>query len=109
MSYGLAIYRSNGSLAFSSESVTWTQIDYIYVPAGTTINNTYSILQDKQVMIIQILQDNVGAYTRNTSNNIYVSGILYTTSEVAAGYYNGNNVVTVVGGNVNAYVMVLMR
>jgi hypothetical protein len=108
MSYGLAIYRSNGSLAFSSESITWTQVDYIYVPAGVTVSKTYPILQDKQVMILQILQDNVGAYTRNTSNNIYVSGTLYT-SEAYAGYYNGNNVVTIIGGNVIAYVMVLMR
>lgn len=105
MSYGLAIYRSNGNLAFSSDSVTWNQVDYVYVPANGSFSNTYSIFEGKEILCAQLLIDTYNGSSVGVSHTITISGTTYSNN----GFYPGNNVISISGGNVAAYVMVLVR
>ena len=42
MSYGLNIYRSDGTLGFSTADVTWQTVAQFTVAANATVSNTYS-------------------------------------------------------------------
>lgn len=41
MAYGLEVYKANGGLVYSTNSVTWMQVDSFYVGAGQTVTKTY--------------------------------------------------------------------
>lgn len=41
MSYGFEVYNSAGTLVYSTNSVTWMQVDSFYVGAGQTITKSY--------------------------------------------------------------------
>ena len=43
MSYGLNIYKSDGTLGFSTLDITWMQIDQFEVAANGTVSNNYPI------------------------------------------------------------------
>jgi len=42
MSYGLSIYKSDGSLGFSTADITWQTLDQFTVAANASVNNTYN-------------------------------------------------------------------
>ncbi len=42
MSYGLNVYRSDGTLGFSTADVTWQTVAQFTVAANATVSNTYS-------------------------------------------------------------------
>ena len=42
MSYGLSVFKSDGSLGFSTADVTWQTVAQFTVAANTTVANTYS-------------------------------------------------------------------
>lgn len=42
MSYGLNVYKANGSLGFSTADVTWQTVAQFTVAANATVSNTYS-------------------------------------------------------------------
>ena len=42
MSYGLNVYRSDGTLGFSTADVTWQTVAQFIVAANATVSNTYS-------------------------------------------------------------------
>jgi hypothetical protein len=41
MAYGFEVYNSDGTLVYSTDSITWMQVDSFYVNAGQTITNNY--------------------------------------------------------------------
>jgi hypothetical protein len=43
MSYGLNIYKSSGSLGFSTADVTWQTLAQFTVAANATVSNTYTV------------------------------------------------------------------
>jgi len=42
VSYGLNVYKANGSLGFSTADVTWQTVAQFTVAANATVSNTYS-------------------------------------------------------------------
>ena len=42
MSYGLSIFKTDGSLGFSTADVTWQFLDQFTVDANASVSNTYS-------------------------------------------------------------------
>jgi hypothetical protein len=42
MSYGLNVYKADGSLGFSTADVTWQTLDQFTVAANASVSNTYS-------------------------------------------------------------------
>jgi|APCry4251928276_1046603.scaffolds.fasta_scaffold150449_2 hypothetical protein len=93
MSFGLGVFRSNGALAFSSDDVTWNQVDMLYCPGGSTTNRTYSMLAGREVLAVQVMIDPPPLNRRAIAHTVSVSG----------------NNVTVSGGSEAAYVIILMR
>tara|TARA_B110000495_G_C22443928_1_gene278204 strand:- start:62 stop:361 length:300 start_codon:yes stop_codon:yes gene_type:complete len=42
MSYGLSVFKTDGSLGFSTADVTWQTLDQFTVAANASVSNTYS-------------------------------------------------------------------
>lgn len=93
MSYGLAIYRANASLVYSSADVTWNQVDTLYVPGGGTISVNYPLLVGRETLCVQMMVDQPPLNRKATAHTITVSG----------------QNITISGGSENAYFWVLMR
>ncbi len=93
MSFGLGVFRSNGALAFSSDDVTWNQVDMLYCPGGSTTYRTYSMLAGREVLAVQVMIDPPPLNRRAIAHTVSVSG----------------NNVTISGGSEAAYVIILMR
>ena len=93
MSFGLGVFRSNGALAFSSDDVTWNQVDMLYCPGGSTTCRTYSMLAGREVLAVQVMIDPPPLNRRAIAHTVSISG----------------NNVTVSGGSEAAYVIILMR
>ena len=42
MSYGLSVFKTNGSLGFSTADITWQTVAQFTVAANASVSNTYS-------------------------------------------------------------------
>tara|TARA_R110002012_G_scaffold15647_2_gene61863 strand:+ start:1614 stop:1913 length:300 start_codon:yes stop_codon:yes gene_type:complete len=42
MSYGLSVFKADGSLGFSTADVTWQTLDQFTVAANASVSNTYN-------------------------------------------------------------------
>jgi len=93
MSHGLAVFKSNGALIFSSASVTWNQVDMLFVAGGGSVNNNYSILAGRETLAVQVLIDPPAITHASIAHTISISGTNVSVS----------------GGSVNAYIIILMR
>ena len=93
MSYGLQIFKANGALGFSSDEVTWNQIDLLYCPGNTATYRYYPALVGREGLGVQILISPPPLNRKAIAHNVTISG--------------GN--VSVSGGSENAYILVLMR
>ncbi len=51
MSYGLNVYKSDGSLGFSTADITWQTVAQFTVAANTTVTNTYSEAAGMNVIV----------------------------------------------------------
>ena len=43
MSYGLSIFKSDGSVGFSTADITWQTLDQFTVNANASVSNTYTV------------------------------------------------------------------
>ena len=43
MSYGLSIFKADGSLGFSTADITWQTLDQFTVNANASVSNTYTV------------------------------------------------------------------
>lgn len=93
MTYGMEIYKASGLLAYSSNDVTWNQVDFFLVPGGGSVAMDYPALQGRESLAVQMMIDPPPIDRRAIAHNITISG---TT-------------VLVSGGSENIYVLVLMR
>ena len=58
MSYGLNIYKSDGSLGFSTTDIVWMQIDQFTVAANASVSNTYPEVSGMTVIAqVQMIND----------------------------------------------------
>ncbi len=93
MSYGLGVFRSNGVLAFSSDDVTWNQVDMLYCPGGSSTYRTYRMLAGREALAVQVMIDPPPLNRRAIAHTVTFSGTNVTIS----------------GGSEAAYVIILMR
>lgn len=93
MSYGMNVYQQSGGLTYSSDDVTWNQVDYIYVPGGFSGSATYPVLEGREVLTVQIMVDAPPTNRRALAHTVSISGTTISAS----------------GGSENAYILVLMR
>lgn len=91
---GLVIYDVNGTLRYTSEDVTWNQVDFFRLEANSTVTKTYSVLQGKSVQVSQVMIDRPPADRRATAYT-------YTRPD--------ETTITFSGGNVAVYLLVLMK
>lgn len=93
--FGLRMYKSNGLIAYDSDSVTWNQVDQLYVAANGSGSWTYPVLVDKEILVVQMLIDAPATNRKSIAHTI-------TTS-------NTTGTISISGGSENAYFWVLMR
>lgn len=93
--FGLRMYKSNGLIAYDSNSVTWNQVDQVYVTGGGSTTRTYPILIDKEILVVQMLIDAPPTTRKSIAHTI-------TTN-------NTNGTISISGGSENANFWVLMR
>ena len=91
--YGLNVFNTNGSLGYSSDDITWNQVDLFYVGSYGSVTNTYSVLSNREARAIQILINAPALDRKSIAHTISIIG----------------NTVTVSGGSEEAYIVVLMR
>lgn len=93
MSYGLGVYTEQGVTSYSTDDVTWNQVDFFFVPGGGYAQNNYPVLRGREVLVVQIMIDAPPLDRRAIAHSIDVASTLVTAS----------------GGSENAYILVLMR
>lgn len=93
MSFGLEVRKTGGSVVYSSDSVTWNQVDFFLVAGGGSATNTYSVLDGREVLVVQLFIDPPPLNRRAIAHTITVTGTQVSVS----------------GGSEQAYILVLMR
>lgn len=93
MTYGLELFHSNANLAYSSDDVTWNQVDFLYVPADGSVSVNYPILEGRTVLTVQMFINPPPNDRKATAHTVTVSGINVSVS----------------GGTEAAYILVVMR
>ena len=80
MSYGLNVYRSDGTLGFSTADVTWQTVAQFTVAANATVANTYSEAAGMTVIAQRQLVNVPPSSQEDYAPNVTISG---TTVSVA--------------------------
>lgn len=95
MSYGLQTFNSNGGLNYTTDDVTWNQVDLFYTAVGASVTKNYPVIVGKDAKAIQVLINAPSLNSRSVAKTLTVNT---TTGDVTAS-----------GGTEAAYIMVLMR
>jgi hypothetical protein len=93
--YGILIKDKNKKVVYSSNDVTWNQVDYFFAQANTTTTKTYPALIGKDSRGVQAL---INAPVKERESIAHTIAINSSTGQV-----------TVSGGNEQAYILVLTR
>lgn len=91
--FGLQVFNENGGLGYSSDDVTWNQVDFFRVEANQGVTIQYPALAGREILTVQMFIDPPPTDARATAHDVSVSG----------------NYVYVSGGSVPCYILVLMR
>jgi hypothetical protein len=110
MAYGLEVYNQYGSVVYSSADVTWNQVDYFtrgpWVTGQLATVNTYPVIINKEVLVLQLLIDAPPTNRRAIAHTIHYNNTS-TNNYGPASLSPGQ--VYVSGGSENALILVLMR
>lgn len=93
MTFGLGVFKAGGALAYSSDDVTWNQVDMLFCPRGGSVQGTYGVLAGREVLTAQMLINPPPLDRKALAHTISVNGTTITAS----------------GGSEDAYILVLMR
>lgn len=93
MTMGMNIMDGVGKLVFSSDDITWNQVDFFLVGAGESVSKTYPIISGREVLVTKVLIDPPPLNRRAVAPTTSVSGVT----------------VNVYGGTERAFIGVLMR
>ena len=80
MSYGLSVFKSNGSVGFSTADVTWQTLDQFTVSANATISNTYSEASGMTIIAQRQLVNVPPNSQEDYVPNVTISGTTVTVS-----------------------------
>jgi len=80
MSYGLSVFKSNGSVGFSTADVTWQTLDQFTVSANATVSNTYSEASGMTIIAQRQLVNVPPNSQEDYVPNVTISGTTVTVS-----------------------------
>lgn len=80
MSYGLSVFKTDGSLGFSTADVTWQTLDQFTVNANASVSNSYSEASGMTIIAQRQLVNVPPSSQEDYAPNVTVSG---TTVSVA--------------------------
>lgn len=95
MSTGIEIRDQFGTLTYSTDDVTWNQLDFFYAPANTTVTNVYPILSGREFLAYQVMIDPPPLDRKAIAHTI-----TRRTDQIT---------IEVSGGSENTFVLLLMR
>ena len=90
---GLQILNSRANIVYNSSSVTWNQVDFVYVTAGTTFNRSYEVLANRETKVLLIMVNAPPANAKALAPTVTI---------------NATNI-NMSGGAVDVYAIILMR
>ena len=95
MSYGFELFRSDGTLGFSSDNVTWNQIDAFIALAGVTVTKTYTTAVGlSEIITLQFMLYTLDPDTAAETHTVSISGTTVTATPVGTqGAYSDTYVV----------------
>ena len=93
MTFGLEILNAAGNTSYSSDDVTWNQVDFLYVPANGGVGSVYPVLEGRSVLTVQMFVNPPPNDRRAIAHTVTING----------------NGVYASGGTEAAYLLVLMR
>lgn len=93
MTFGFNLFSNTSALVFSTDDITWNQVDFFSVAGYSNTNVSYSVLANKEVLTLQILINAPPTDRKAVAHTITVSGTAINVS----------------GGSESAYILVLMR
>lgn len=93
MSVGINVFRNDGQIAYSTDDVTWNQAGMLLVPANGSMATNCPAIAGREVLVVQIPIDPPFNNQPTIAHTITVAGISVSVS----------------GGNMLAYVIILMR
>lgn len=93
MSFGMEISSAAAKTIYSSDDVTWNQVDMLFCPGGGSAAQSYSVLAGKEVLTVQMMINPPPLTHAAIAHTIAVNG-----TTVSAG-----------GGSEDTYILVLMR
>jgi hypothetical protein len=93
MSFGIKIFNASGSLGYSSEDVTWNQVDFFRVEGFSSAQRSYPVIVGREVLLLQILINPPPVDRKAVAHSLSTS----------------NGIVFASGGSEASYVLVLMR
>ena len=80
MSYGLSVFKTDGSLGFSTADVTWQTLDQFTVAANASVSNTYNEASGLTIIVQRQLVNVPPTSQEDFVPNVTVNG---TTVNVA--------------------------
>ena len=80
MSYGLSVFKADGSLGFSTADVTWQTLDQFTVAANASVSNTYNEASGLTIIVQRQLVNVPPTSQEDFVPNVTVNG---TTVSVA--------------------------
>jgi len=95
MSYGFRMWGADSSIEYDSGSVTWNQVDFYSVSAGSSDTRTFSSLSGKEVKVGMFFIDPPLTTRKAISHTATLS--------------NSNTTISISGGSEDMYILVLMR
>lgn len=93
MSNGIAVFSETGLLTYTTTDVTWNQVAFEYVPAGTNFAKNYPVAAGHELLVVQSMINSPPTDQRAFVNTINIAGTMVTAS----------------GASVDTYLLVLMR
>jgi len=80
MSYGLSIFKSDGSLGFSTADITWQTLDQFTVNANASVSNTYNEASGMDIIVQRQLVNVPPNSQEDYVPNVSVSGTTVSVS-----------------------------
>lgn len=93
--FGLETRRASGGLAYSTQDVTWNQVDLLTVAGGSSQSITRPVLIGREVRVAQVFIDPPPTDRRAVAHDVSVD--------------TSSGTVEIGGGSENELILVLMR
>jgi len=89
----MQIFNELGGVSYSTDSVTWNQVDMVFVKGGGAFSKDYPILKGRETLVTQMMINPPPIDRKAIAHTISVVGTL----------------VTINGGSEDSYGLILMR